>query len=116
MGSKYPTAQPPGFFVLGIDARRGRSDHVPMLGILALIGVSSLILNVPLGVWRSRVKKFSWRWFVAVHASVPVIAGMRIYSHVSLWTIPLFIFLAVAGQLVGGRVDRRLKAVKLGDQ
>lgn len=70
---------------------------------VVLVGIVSLALNVPLGVWRARCRKFSIHWLIAIHLSVPLIIALRIYLEVNLWFIPLFIALAVAGQFVGAK-------------
>ena len=36
-------------------------------------GAFVLVLNLPFGFWRSRVKKFSVPWFLAIHLPVPMI-------------------------------------------
>ncbi|MDR2104262.1 MAG: hypothetical protein LBP51_00740 [Deferribacteraceae bacterium] len=73
--------------------------------ILPALCILSFAANIPLGYWRKRVKKFSIQWFIAVHAAVPLIIAMRLFFGVSNWFIPLFIALAVAGQLLGGKVQ-----------
>ncbi|HEY3319446.1 MAG TPA: hypothetical protein VGP72_03080 [Planctomycetota bacterium] len=72
--------------------------------IVVAIALLALLLNVPLGAWRARVPKFSAKWFAAVHLSVPFIWAMRMASGISLRAIPLFIALAVAGQILGARL------------
>lgn len=75
--------------------------------VLTLIGLAALSVNVPLGYLREGARKYSAAWFVYIHLSIPLIAFLRIGSHVSAWFIPLFLLCAVAGQLVGGRIRRR---------
>jgi hypothetical protein len=70
--------------------------------ILAL-SAFCFFVNLPLGFWRKKTKKFSAAWFVAIHAAVPLIIAVRLLSEVSNFFIPLFIALAVLGQLAGGR-------------
>jgi len=77
-----------------------------MTGTVAIIGVLAFLLNVPLGMWRAGAPKFSVKWFVAIHASVPFIAALRIFCDVSPWFIPLFLALAITGQIVGSRIRR----------
>jgi hypothetical protein len=62
----------------------------------------SFICNLPLGRWRSTVKKFSLSWFLAVHLSIPLIIFLRLKLGLSAWDIPLNLAAAVAGQFVGG--------------
>ena len=73
---------------------------MPLGALIAL----ALLANVPLGYLRSRSRRLSWRWFVWVHASIPLIAACRILSHFSLTVAPCLVGAAVAGQLVGGRI------------
>lgn len=75
--------------------------------ILTLIGLAALSVNLPLGYLREGTRKYSAAWFAYIHLSIPLIAFLRISSHLSPWFIPLFILCAVAGQLIGGRIRRR---------
>ena len=63
----------------------------------------ALLANLPLGRWRARCPRYSVAWFVAIHASIPAIVGMRIGFGIPWVWAPLFFGLAVLGQLVGGR-------------
>lgn len=74
---------------------------------LILIGLTALSVNVPLGYLREGQRKFTLGWFVYIHLSIPLVAFLRIESHLSAWFIPLFILCAIAGQLIGGGVRRR---------
>jgi len=71
---------------------------------ILIVSLSSYLINVPLGMWRERYKKFSLPWFVILHLSVPVIIALRIYLKANPWFIPLFIALAVSGQLTGKKL------------
>jgi hypothetical protein len=73
------------------------------LGILAI--------NLPFGFWRGGLRKLSPRWFVAVHAPVPLAIALRWYTGLPfrLATLPLFVAAFFAGQFLGGRL-RRLAA------
>lgn len=73
---------------------------------VAVIALLALVLNIPLGMWRAGLKKFSAGWFVAIHASVPFIAALRICCGISAWLIPLFLALAITGQIIGSRLRR----------
>ena len=78
---------------------------------LAIISALVFLLNLPFGLWRSRVKKFSWRWIVAVHAPVPAVAALRLASGLGFEPIsyPLLVCAYFTGQLCGGRVGGYLK-------
>ena len=65
------------------------------------VSVFSFLINIPLGIWRERYKRFSFPWFVIVHLSVPFIIALRIHLQANRYFIPLFIALAIAGQAVG---------------
>ena len=76
------------------------------------ITVISLLLfaffsNIPLGYLRMGSPKYSVRWFVYIHLSVPFIIGLRVANIISWQMIPFSIALAVAGQMIGSRLYRR---------
>ena len=73
---------------------------------LSTLALFALSLNLPLGYLRRRCRPLSWRWFVCVHLSIPLIAACRILSGIRFTAIPLLILAAVAGQLLGGLVRR----------
>jgi hypothetical protein len=83
------------------------SGILPEHGWLTLaIAVAAVGCNVPLGYLREGARKYSPAWFLYIHLSVPLIAALRIFNHLSYWNVPLFIGCAVAGQLLGGRIRR----------
>lgn len=75
--------------------------------IALIIGITVITLgiNLPFGYLRSKVKKFSWKWFLYVHLSIPLVILMRLSSNISYKFIPLFIVSAVFGQIFGGRMN-----------
>lgn len=74
-----------------------------LLGILCF----ALFSNIPLGYLREGVPRFSLRWLVYIHLSIPFIIGLRIANGVSWRAIPFTIGLAIAGQMIGSRARRR---------
>jgi hypothetical protein len=72
--------------------------------LLTRLIVLALAVNVPLGYLRRRSHRFSWRWFLWVHLSIPLVAVCRILSGFGWKAIPWLVAAAVAGQLVGGRI------------
>jgi len=74
--------------------------------LVSLLAFATLS-NIPLGYLRMGSPKYSVRWFVYIHLSVPFIIGLRIASHISWQIIPFSIALAVAGQMIGSRLYRR---------
>ncbi|MDQ0339810.1 hypothetical protein J2S00_002603 [Caldalkalibacillus uzonensis] len=71
----------------------------------------TFLINIPLGVWRASVRKFSLTWMVAVHASVPIIIALRLWLGVSNWLIPLLIAVAVLAQWVGSKLYQQKYAI-----
>jgi hypothetical protein len=74
---------------------------VAFTGLLLVVALGS---NVALGMWRRRLRPFSPTWFVAIHASIPLLVAMRLALARPNWVIPLEITMVVAGQLVGARL------------
>ena len=72
----------------------------------AAVGATSLVVNAPLGVWREHCKKFSPEWFVAVHASIPLIMSLRKALLMPTFAVLVTITAAVTGQFVGSRLER----------
>ena len=76
-------------------------------GIRALIvAAATFLLNLPFGVWRAGLRKFSFLWVVAIHFPVLFIIPLRRMLDVNHGWIPLFITVAVGGQILGGRLRR----------
>ena len=63
---------------------------------LVLIALFVFAVNIPLGVWRRKVRKFSFKWLTAIHISIPFIVLVRYYSNLGfgietyLILIPVF--------------------------
>ncbi len=75
---------------------------------LAAISTIVLLLNLPFGYWRAGARKFSLRWFLAVHVPVPLVIAIRLVSGIGwhIVTFPLIIGAYVAGQFLGGLLGR----------
>lgn len=71
------------------------------------VSVLAFLINIPLGLWRKRYKKLSLPWWLIVHASIPILVSIRLWLDTPRLFIPLFILLAVIGQLAGARLTRR---------
>lgn len=65
------------------------------------VSAIALLVNIPLGFFRGKTKKFSPAWFFWVHASIPFIIFLRYKFELENWIIPVNIALAVGGQIVG---------------
>jgi hypothetical protein len=77
-----------------------------LISLTSLLGFAFLA-NVPLGYLREESKKFSLRWFVLIHISIPFIILLRISGGFGWEIIPLTLGCAVAGQLLGAFLKRR---------
>jgi len=71
---------------------------------IVLIAAIALISNIFLGKQRIKYRKMSFKWLVMIHGSVPLIVLLRLWLDTSLYFIPLFIALAVLGQLIGSGI------------
>ncbi len=66
------------------------------------------ILNLPFGYWRANEKKLSPRWFLSIHAPVPLVIIIRMLSGLG-WqfiTFPIMIGAFFGGQFAGGKLHR----------
>ncbi len=77
--------------------------------LLSLTGLvlSAFCVNVPLGYLRQNFRKFTFGWYFYIHISIPLIVFLRIKSGFGWMFIPLTLGAAVAGQMVGGRLNRK---------
>ena len=68
------------------------------------------VLNIPFGIWRAKVKKFSKEWFFAVHLPVPFIITTRLFMNIpfTLKTFPLFVIFYFTGQFFGSIILKRI--------
>ena len=73
---------------------------------LLAVAAATLVLNLPFGFWRAGVRKYSPAWFLAVHATVPLIVAMRLAAGLGwrLSTFPVLIGAFFGGQFIGGRL------------
>jgi len=63
----------------------------------------AFLINIPLGYIRANHPKFSMKWLFWIHASIPLLILLRMTLKISSFSIPLTIFFAVVGQIIGGR-------------
>jgi hypothetical protein len=75
-----------------------------LYAILALF-IFTLLINLPFGYFRSKTKKYSFRWFLYIHIPIPLIFVARTLSHIEFRYIPIFILAALAGQILGGKFN-----------
>jgi hypothetical protein len=85
-----------------------------MLPHYALAVGATFLVNLPFGWWRAVLRKFSPAWFVAIHAPVPIVIGVRWALGLPFrWAmLPLFVAAYFGGQFVGSRLRRRQVAAQ----
>lgn len=69
-----------------------------------IVASASVLINLPFGFWRAGTERFTVPWFVAVHAPVPVVVGVRIILGLR-WQpaiLPVLIGASFTGQFLGG--------------
>ncbi|MDD5773919.1 MAG: hypothetical protein PHX78_10690 [bacterium] len=73
---------------------------------LLLISIAVIILNLPFGYWRGKVKKFSLQWFLAIHLPIPFIVLLRIFSGLgfAFITYPVMLGADIIGQIIGAKI------------
>lgn len=81
------------------------SDPLLLAGVAAAV----LALNLPFGYWRAATRKFSLKWFVAIHAPVPAVVALRLWAGIPLGlsTLPVLVAAYFGGQLLGARYRMR---------
>ena len=85
--------------------RQLRPYALPVRAI-ALAG-ATISLNVPMGMLRSKTRKFSPEWVVVVHAIIPFIAALRKACLMPLWGLGLTVAGSIAGQYAGEVLERK---------
>jgi hypothetical protein len=73
-----------------------------------IVAVTVTAVNLPFGFWRAGLRRFTVAWFVAVHAPVPIVVVLRIFSGLGfqISTVPILVTAYFMGQFVGGRIRR----------
>lgn len=71
-----------------------------------IVALIVFLFNLPFGYWRASSRKFSVQWILAIHAPVPLVIALRVFSGLG-WrfiTFPALIGAFLGGQFVGGKV------------
>lgn len=79
---------------------------------LAIVTVLVFILNLPFGFWRSKVKKFSLKWFLYIHLPIPIVVFLRYQFELGFkwWTYPFLVAAFFLGQLSGKKLGAKNNA------
>ncbi len=78
--------------------------HNKLYSVLILF-FFTLLLNLPFGYVRAKTRKYSFRWFLYIHIPIPFILIARIFSHIEMKYIPVFVVAALIGQILGGKLE-----------
>jgi hypothetical protein len=77
------------------------------LHALAEVAPIVFVVTFPFGFYRAFTRKFSVRWFLAIHLPVPLVFLARLEGHLPYTFIPFTCAAFFAGQLLGGFAGRR---------
>lgn len=67
----------------------------------------AFVLNLPFGYLRTASAKLSFKWFLYIHLPIPFIIAIRWGFGLGYKVIPIIVVGAVAGQFLGGRLNKR---------
>jgi hypothetical protein len=81
---------------------------------LASAALATFILNLPFGYIRQGYRKFSLKWFIAIHAPVPFVVAFRHLFDLgfALYTYPVMVEAFFLGQLAGKKYRIKLDSDK----
>jgi hypothetical protein len=70
---------------------------------LTVVAFLVFAINLPFGYFRSKVRKFSFKWFLFIHLPIPLVVFLRIYSDIgfAFYTYPILVGAFFLGQFVG---------------
>lgn len=73
--------------------------------IIITVAFIVFLFNLPFGYWRANVRKFSFPWFLSIHAPVPFVIALRLLSGMGfhLSTLPIMIVAYFGGQFAGSK-------------
>jgi hypothetical protein len=77
------------------------------LQLLTLLLTFALLSNIPLGFLRARSRRFSFRWYLFIHLSIPFIIILRSLFDFDWRLIPGTLLSAACGQLIGSGLKRK---------
>jgi hypothetical protein len=80
----------------------GRLSHMN----ISTVAIIVFLFNLPFGYWRAGVRRFSPQWILSIHAPVPFIIALRMFSGLGwrLITFPVLVGAFFGGQFLGGRI------------
>jgi hypothetical protein len=73
---------------------------------VVVVLVAVVLVTLPFGFYRAYTRKWSLRWFLAIHVPVILVFLVRYEAHLAYTFIPFSFTACVAAQYLGGRVGR----------
>ena len=75
---------------------------------ITTMAIAVFLLNIPFGFLRGGTQRFSKKWFLYIHAPIPLVIALRIYSGLGfkLYTFPIVMGAFFLGQLTGSTIYR----------
>lgn len=80
-------------------------DVLSKTALVAGLFLLTSLLNLPFGYLRQKTTRFSFKWFLYIHLPIPLIFLARVLSNLDFRYIPLFVFAALMGQILGGKLE-----------
>ena len=80
-------------------------DFSAKLAMVLALSSMTLMINLLFGFFRNRARRYSLKWFLCIHAPIPLIFLARTASNLGAVYIPFFVFAALAGQVLGGKLE-----------
>jgi hypothetical protein len=71
---------------------------------VATVVIVVILLTLPFGFYRAYTRKFSLRWFLAIHVPVVLVFLARYEAHLSYAFIPVTCAAFAAAQYCGGKI------------
>jgi len=95
------------FEVLQIELFDGL-PHEELWWRILITCLATFLINLPFGYWRGTVRKFSFWWFVAIHAPVPIVIAIRKFHKLELsWELaPYLLGSYFIGQWLGRKIKK----------
>lgn len=68
--------------------------------------IATYLVNIPFGYIRQRFKKYSVKWFVAIHLPIPFVVLFRYFFDLGyeIYTYPFILFVFFMGQFSGKKI------------
>lgn len=87
------------------DEEQYMQSTISIVGLVVL----ALIISIPCGYVRQNFQKYSIMWWILIHLPIPLIVLLRMKAGLNWHFIPLTLGSSVAGQIIGGVLNRRRK-------